>query len=314
VGSPEAPPILLVMGLALSYRGWSTLPEALAERFRVIALSNRGTGDSTCPRGFFSMRDMADDAIAVLDAERIDRAVVFGVSMGGMISQELALAYPERVRALVLGATHAGWLKSRHMSPATLREFVKATVLGRRARLASSAHILVSDEYYAAHPREFAAWLREAQPAGPKTTLRQMTAVMRYTTERRLPDLRIPTLVITGDADRLVPAENSRVLADLIPGAKLVMLRGAGHCFRLERERETADALETFFRDLAEGPARPSRPNTHAEPLGFGRRGHSAQTSIGRNHNVSSATTATNRVENRPRPIGATGSGCHGKK
>jgi pimeloyl-ACP methyl ester carboxylesterase len=196
------------------------------------------------------MRDMADDAIAVLDAEGVDRAVVFGVSMGGMISQELALAYPERVRALVLGATHAGWLRSKHMSRATLRDFIKATSGGARGGMDASARILVSDEYYAAHPREFAAWLREARPAGPRTTLRQMTAVMRYTTARRLPDLRLPTLVITGDADRLVPPENSRVLADLIPGAKLVVLPGAGHCFRLERERETADALEAFFAGL----------------------------------------------------------------
>jgi 3-oxoadipate enol-lactonase len=253
-GDPDAPPVLLIMGLGLSYRGWATLPEALAERHRVIAFSNRGTGKSTCPRGLFTMRDMAADAIAVLDAERIDRALVFGVSMGGMVAQEVALSYPSRVRALVLGATHAGWRKSRHPSRATLRDFGKATLLGKRAGMAPSARILVSDEYYENHPADFARWLREAQPAGPKTTARQMLAVMRHAAENRLRELRVPTLVITGDADRLVPAENSRVLAKLIPGAKLVLLRDAGHCFRLERERETAEALAAFMREHA-GPS-----------------------------------------------------------
>src|SRR5512142_2508553 len=85
LGRPEAPPLLLVMGLGMSSSAWHTLPDRLSARFRVIAFDNRGIGRSGAARGRFRIRDLADDAARVLDAEGVERAFVFGISMGGMI-------------------------------------------------------------------------------------------------------------------------------------------------------------------------------------------------------------------------------------
>jgi 3-oxoadipate enol-lactonase len=254
-GRDDAPPLLLVMGMGFSSRAWHTLPAQLRQDFRVIQFDNRGTGRSSVPRGLYRIRDMADDAAAVLDAAGVDAAFVFGISMGGMIAQELALRYPRRVRALALGATFAGHLRSRKPSLRTGYDLLRSMVRGQRSIPAHVARLLVSPAHYAADPEAFVAWLRKTEHVPRRIALRQITAVALHETSARLRDLRVPTLVITGDADRLVPPANSLKLAALIPGARLVLLPGAGHVFPVERPRETIAALKEFFLGRATAPA-----------------------------------------------------------
>jgi len=235
------------MGLALSSRGWSDLPGRLADRFRVVVFDNRGTGRSARPPGFFSMAHMADDAARVLDAANIDRAHVFGVSMGGMIAQELALRHSQRVRTLALGCTYASWLRSRRPSFSVVRDLLDGIFVRRRASRLRLASVLVSAEVLANESGRFVDWMKRAEPAAPLVTALQMAAVFRHATEARLPTIATPTLVITGDGDRLIPPENSRRLAHLIPGSKLVELRGAGHCFPFEQPIETTGVLTNFW-------------------------------------------------------------------
>jgi 3-oxoadipate enol-lactonase len=271
LGRDDAPPLLLVMGMGFSSRAWHTLPSALRRSFRVVQFDNCGTGRSTVPRGVYRTRDMADDAAAVLDHAGVATAFVFGISMGGMIAQELALRHPERVRALALGATFAGHLRSRKPSLRTGWDLLRTVTGGRRgadaARLARLARLLVSAEHFAAQRDAFVAWLRSIEHATPRVAFRQMTAVALHDTTRRLSRLRVPTLVITGDRDRLVPPANSYRLARLIPGARLVVLPGAGHVFPVERPRETVAALEEFFlgggAEVAAEAAAPA-PDAHA--------------------------------------------------
>ncbi len=259
-GPPTAPPLLLIMGLGLSAQAWDRLPARLAERFRVVVFDNRGIGKSGRPGGRYRLHDFADDAAAVLQAVLGGSdggaakspaggpggAHVFGISMGGMIAQELVLRHPQLVRSLVLGATFASW---RHSDKPALRvslTLLAINLVGPRAahRLAS---FLVSPEFAATHPQEFPRWLRRAGLGERSSVLRQLRAIAGHSTLQRLGRVTAPTLVVTGSADLLVPPANSRVLQAQIPGARLVELPGAGHLFPLEREDETVRLLSAHF-------------------------------------------------------------------
>lgn len=281
-GPTEAPLLLLIMGLGLSSRAWDRLPGRLAERFRVVSFDNRGTGRTRHGNGrgrrLLHMRELADDAAAVLQAVGVrprtlprgagepdakagaragaraggetgggeGGALVFGISMGGMIAQELVLRHPELVRSLVLGATFGSWWRSRRPAGRVVLDLLLANLFPRQAaqRL---PRVLVSAAFHAAQPRELGRWLAGAEHGGIGTVMVQMTAIVRHSTLERLRRIEVPTLVLTGEEDALVPADNSRVLAELIPGSRLVLLPGAGHLFPLEREDATVAAIEQHF-------------------------------------------------------------------
>lgn len=255
IGGDERPPLLLVMGLALSSRAWDRLPERLSARYRVIVFDNRGTGRSA-RRGFaFHMRDLADDAAAVLraagvparDAAGRGGAFVFGISMGGMVALHLSLRHPELVARLALGATYAGWLRSRKPRLSIVRDLLHSLAARDRADPDALGRYLVSADWHARNPRGALEWLQRAERTTLRFAIAQLLAIARHAADRELARLRVPTLVLTGDADRLVPWENSVKLANSIPGARLQILRGAGHAFPLEREDEVVSALTAFF-------------------------------------------------------------------
>jgi 3-oxoadipate enol-lactonase len=255
LGREEAPPLLLVMGLALASDAWESLPQALAERFRVVILDNRGVGKSTASSRGFRIRDLADDAAAVLDAARVGPAAVFGISMGGMIAQELTLRHPERVRSLVLGATFGSHLRSRKPSPLVARDLFLVGFMARRGP--PLARLLVSEEFLAGNRDRLDRWMGGLSRARRSVARRQLLAIARHEAEAGLGRLRVPTLVISGDQDRLVPVENSRRLARIIPRARLVELSGAGHAFPFERPIETIGAVTEHCLGPARGPGAP---------------------------------------------------------
>ena len=245
LGDPRNPPLLLIMGLALSSRAWDRLPELMARRFHVLVFDNRGTGKSARVGVAYRMAELADDAAAVIEACGFSSAHVFGISMGGMIAQELALRHPDRVRSLALGCTIASWRKSTPPSLKTKLDllllnlgFVNPDRVGR---------ILVSAEWHAQNPTGAIDWIKRAERTALRFATAQVLAIARHHTLPRLAHIRAPTLVITGGADRLVPPVNSEVLARSIPGARLLVVPGAGHCFPLEREEETVRALSEHF-------------------------------------------------------------------
>ena len=245
LGQAGKPPVLLIMGLALSSRAWDRLPELLSRDFHVLVFDNVGTGRSARSGFVYRMRDLAEDASAVLDHAGIASAHVFGISMGGMIAQELALRHPQRVRSLALGCTFASWRKGTAPTFSTKLDLLLLNLgfatPGRIAR------VLVSAEWHAAHPNGALEWLRRAERTALRFATAQMLAITRHNTLDRLSRIRVPTLVLTGSADKLVPPANSVVLARAIPGARLVMIEGAGHVFPLEREEETFQLLREHF-------------------------------------------------------------------
>jgi len=251
VHGPEgAPTLLLVMGLGLTARSWDTLPARLAERFRVVTFDNRGTGRSGKRLGIPSMAVLADDAACVLRAVGVTEArpaFVFGISLGGMISQELVLRHPGLVQALALGATHAGFLRARWPSIKSMAAFLALITLGPGPRGFRMARLCISPDFRTGQASEFDRWLSVIERSPAATNLMHLMAVLRHSTHRRLRSLKIPTVIISGDVDAIIPVENAHALGQLIPDARLVILPGAGHVFPLEQPQQTVQALSEHF-------------------------------------------------------------------
>ena len=241
-------PLLLIMGLAADSRAWMFQIPDFARHYRTIAFDNRGVGRSAKPAGPYTIHQMADDAAGLLDELGIARAHVIGVSMGGMIAQELALRHPERVRGLVLGCTYpepdADVERQRQFSLTQFGGSVSAT---GEMRIDLSAldpmmffqHLLPTVFNQEFIDRDLAKLLPLFTGAleygfSMEAILGQVEAVMGHRTTDRLHHIAAPTLVITGDQDRLVPPANSDILAENIPNAKLVKIAGGSHGFNFE--------------------------------------------------------------------------------
>ncbi len=239
-------PILLIMGLAYTAHMWHRTRPLLAEQYRTIALDNRGMGRSDIPAGPYPIPLMASDAAAVLDAAEVQSAHVFGVSISGMIAQEFALQYPERVRALILGCTGAG-------GPTAVRCDPEATqMLKTRSEMSPdrAAEAAVPFIYDPATPRERIEEdlrLRRAWFPRPEAYHSQLQGILAWEGYSRLPEIRVPTLVIHGESDRLVPAGNANIIADRIPGAKLVIIPHASHIFQTDQPTAAHDAILQFL-------------------------------------------------------------------
>ena len=260
-GDPDGEPVLLIMGLGGSSRAWWRVLPALSEGRRVITFDNRGTGESSRFRGFLSMRDMVQDALAVMDAAGLDSPHVVGVSMGGMIAQHLALDYRERVRSLLLGCTtpvgRSGLPPWRLLTGSALRP-----AIGPRRTFDLIAPSLYCRETREHHPERIAEDLRiraQENTPGP-TVVGQMAAVTGHDVRKRLPELAgLPVTVLHGEEDGLVPVARGKELAARIPGAELVLLSPCGHMVSTDAEAATTDAL---VRHLDRAQAATAAPST----------------------------------------------------
>jgi 3-oxoadipate enol-lactonase len=238
-------PVLLVMGLGASSRLWYRLLPWIGRRHRAIVFDNRGTGDSSPVRSRLTMRGLAEDARAVLDDAGVESAHVIGASMGGMIAQHLALDHRARVRSLVLACTTAGGRSGappwRLLTMAALRPLV-----GARLTFPLVAPVLYADATLRESPDRIGEDLKRriADGTSPLTVYAQMGAIAGHDTRARLGELAdVPTLVLHGADDRLVPPERGRELAALIPGARLELIPSCGHLLTTDAEEETATAI-----------------------------------------------------------------------
>jgi pimeloyl-ACP methyl ester carboxylesterase len=245
----QGEPILLIMGLGGSSLAWQSQIPTLSQHLRVIAYDNRDAGRSDKVEVEYSMADMADDAAALLDHLDIGSAHVYGVSMGGMIAQELALRHPAHVRTLVLGCT-GPCLAAMPPSERAVRDILEAAELPLQEAFERTMWTGYSNDYLAAHRDDL--WLRAQVEGGltpPLDALRRHYAVVGgFDVRERVAQIRAPTLVMTGDDDPLVPPENSRFLAEHIPGVELVVFPGGRHAFNVEFEEESNSAVLDFIR------------------------------------------------------------------
>jgi pimeloyl-ACP methyl ester carboxylesterase len=240
-------PLLLIMGLGATLEWWWRLAPILAARYRTIVYDNRGVGRSDVPEGPYAIPAMADDAVAVMDAAGMTSAHVFGASMGGMIAQELALQYPSRVRSLILGCTACG---GRQSVPASKE--VSAALSARSKKTREEAMWVMAPYIFdAGTPRELVAE-DIAVRLGARVTndgyFAQLAGIRAWAgTHDRLAGLTMPTLVIHGESDDLVPPGNGRIIAKAIPGARLVMIPHASHIFFTDQLQTSSDALLSFL-------------------------------------------------------------------
>lgn len=249
-GRRSGVPLLLIQGLGTDSRGWGLQRIALGRRYRCLAIDNRGVGASTNAPHPFDLEQMARDAISVLDAEDVDTAHVMGASMGGIISQIVAVRHGERVRGLVLACTacrHHEWRRE------LLAEWATAVrARGMSAMSGEGMRWLVGPRFH----RRFGPWInilgRLVMQGDPEHFAAQVDAILAAHDDLRfeLADVHAPTLVITGSQDMLTPFGDAEELAEMIPGARLRELRGAAHGLMVEQPNAFNNAVVGFLREV----------------------------------------------------------------
>ncbi|MDI6874798.1 alpha/beta fold hydrolase [Candidatus Solincola sp.] len=244
-------PLLLIMGLGGNVDWWTPkFLKSLASRYHVVAFDNRGAGRSEKPPGPYSIPQMADDAAALMDRLGWSSAHVLGMSMGGMIAQELALQHPERVRKLVLLVTTCGGPEQVPASPEVLqvlyspKEGISPEVIAR-----STLYLLYPRKYIEENPGKMEEVVKAMllAPIPPAAFALQLAAIINWSSHSRLKDIHNPTLIITGSEDILIPPENSRILARAIPNSRLVEYPGGGHGLIGQFPVEVAGEIAAFL-------------------------------------------------------------------
>ncbi len=239
------PPLLLLMGLGGSQRSWGEpFLTALGRSFTLFALDHRGTGSSTRGAAPYTIAQLADDAAEAMSALGLARAHVLGLSMGGMVAQELVLRHPSQVAGLVLASTTCGGGRAVWPSAEGRQRFAEGLRFGE-----SLWPAVVADEFAAANRPFLTRIAFDTLTAGttPSVFAEQARAIVRFSTWERLPAISAPTLVIAGDKDRLIPPANARLLASRIPGAEGAFVRGTGHCFVWEAPERAAAEIARFL-------------------------------------------------------------------
>ncbi len=245
-GTADRPPLLLIMGMSGTALHWGEpFLEELRGDFDVIAFDNRGVGASSRLEGEITIAEMAADAGALMDALGLSSAHVLGISMGGMIAQELALARPELVRTLALGCTYCGGPNAELTAPIVMEKLSQAMMSGDRERaIRTGWEVNVSPPFAA----DEEAWQRflaiaERRAVAVPVVLAQLGACAAHDTHARLGGLEMPTLVMHGTLDEMLPVPNGRQIASLVPGAELEIFDGVGHLFFWEQPERSAELL-----------------------------------------------------------------------
>jgi pimeloyl-ACP methyl ester carboxylesterase len=246
-------PLILIGGFTMTKEAWEDQVRALRTRFRVITMDNRGVGETTLPGAPFTIDDMARDTVGLLDALGVEAAHVFGVSMGGLIAQILLLDHPQRVKKAALGCTTHGGRHAVAPSAEVMSVLAQAAdpALTPEEAYTRRAPVIFAPEFIRGDPQRYETVKRRALGhwPSPQGVALQFKALSVFNSKRRLGEIRHPVLVITGDEDRMMPPENSRLLAEGIAGAELYLVRSAGHMFFAEKPGEVNDRLTRFFQE-----------------------------------------------------------------
>jgi len=242
----EGEPLLLIQGMSATHLAWGRqFLDDLEQSFDCIIFDNRGMGNSGRAELPFTIADLAADAAGLLDALELDTVHVVGISMGGMIAQELALAHPERIRTLTIGASYCGGPNGSLMAPEDLQMLGAAYASGEPEQVFRAMWEINLSPGFREDDSRFVAFaeMGSTLPAPQPVVLQQMQACGAHDTHERLGQISLPTLVIHGDVDRLLGHDNGREIAALIPDSRLATLEGIGHMFWWEQPQRSAELI-----------------------------------------------------------------------
>lgn len=244
-------PLVLIHGAQGDQSMFSGLAPAFASQFRVLTFDQRGSGLSEKPDMEYSIAMLADDTAALMEHVGFASAHIVGVSMGGMIAQEFVLRHPRKVRSLVLGCTTPGGPKAVRLGGEALTGAYSTKPMSAEERGKALTEAAFTKGYIEQHPEIIPAMIeaRRQRPLDPIALAHRMKAAYAHDAYDRLSQVACPTLVITGKDDALISWENSRILAERIPGAKLMLLEPAGHCFWLEQPEQAREAILAFLKE-----------------------------------------------------------------
>jgi len=243
-GSGE--PLLLIQGMSGTHVSWGEpFKGALEEGFDVVAFDNRGVGLSAPVDGPFTIAEMAADTAGLMRELGLESAHVVGISMGGMIAQEVALAYPQRLRSLTLGCTYCGGPGSQLMPEESLQKLVAGLASGDREKAIRAGYEVNLSPAFRADESTFAAFHEMATtvPAAKATIELQAQAIFGHDTSGRLGEISAPTLIIHGTEDGVLPFPNGELIASLMPAARFEVFEGIGHMFWWEQPQRSAELI-----------------------------------------------------------------------
>ncbi len=252
----QGPPICLVEGIGYASWLWRSQIGPLSAKHQVLLFDNRDVGKSDRASRPYTTRELADDVAGLLNTLGIERAHLLGVSMGGFVVQEFALAYPGRALSLILVGTLFGGKDIIPIPTETQRQLIPDRSLSPEGRLRAAMTLAFAPGYADGHPELLdeivQARLPHLQPR--EAWLRQVGASFGFDVSQKLGAIAAPTLVVHGDQDRVVPVENGRLLASRIPGAELQILAGGGHLVLIEQATRFNQLVLDFLSRTAANP------------------------------------------------------------
>ncbi len=239
--------LMMIRGLGSNLLSWYEQIDVLSQHYKCVVFDNRGAGRTDKPDAPYSIKQMADDTAGLMDALGIGRAALLGISMGGMIAQEFALNHPHKLNCLILGCTHFRG-KDVVQSPPEIVAAVTAGTNATPQQQKQQLQAVFCDDTIERRPEviEKHNRVRAQYPIPPFAFARQIQAIGAFDASARLGNIHLPTMVITGREDRLVAPQNSKLIADRIPGAVLKELSG-GHLFMAEYPKQFNRAVIEFI-------------------------------------------------------------------
>jgi pimeloyl-ACP methyl ester carboxylesterase len=242
----EGEPLVLIMGMGLGQKGWMFQTRYFRKYFKTIVFDNRGAGNSGKPEGPYSARMMAEDTIGLMDYLHIDRAHILGISLGGMIAQEIAINYPQRVNKLVLGCT---FCKQDNGTSGDTPEFKKAVDLALQGTFDPMLDLLLNNKLIKLlYKPIIKKALKKSGKSGAIGLAGQRQAGLTHNTESRLRLIKAPALIIAGTGDRVIKTSSSRFMANLIPGSKLVLIENGSHTLFVEMSKKFNQEVLNFLK------------------------------------------------------------------